>query len=149
MFAFFAITRFEVSSMFIAAVLAIIGYSINDTIVLFDRFREDLKAYDGKMTKEKLKEICNRSIARNFNRTIFTSVTTLIPVLALLILGSKDILSFNVAMLVGLLSGTYSSIFIATTVFMLIESKNIGKVKKKKVIYKDDLEEKKIKGINC
>ena len=52
-------------------------------------------------------------------------------------------------MLVGLLSGTYSSIFIATTVFMLIESKNIGKVKKKKVVYKDDLEEKKIKGINC
>ena len=149
MFAFFAITRFEVSSMFIAAVLAIIGYSINDTIVLFDRFREDIKAYDGKMTKEILKEICNRSIARNFNRTIFTSVTTLIPVLTLLILGSKDILSFNVAMLVGLLSGTYSSIFIATTVFMLIESKNIGKVKKKKVVYKDDLEEKKIKGINC
>ena len=148
MFAFFAITRFEVSSMFIAAVLAIIGYSINDTIVLFDRFREDLKGED-KLTKDKLKEICNRSIARNFNRTIFTSVTTLIPVLTLLILGSKDILSFNVAMLVGLLSGTYSSIFIATTIFMLIESKNLGKPKKKKVIYKDDLEEKKIKGVNC
>ena len=114
MFVFFAFTRFEVSSMFIAAALAIIGYSINDTIVLFDRFREEIAKYDKKMTKEALQEICNKAIQATFNRTIFTTVTTLLPIIALIVLGTNDILTFNVAMLVGLLSGTYSSIMIAT-----------------------------------
>ena len=64
-------------------------------------------------------------------------------------LGSKEILTFNVAMLVGLISGTYSSIFIAGLVFIAIERRKIGKPKKKKRVYNDDYEEKKIKGINC
>ena len=147
--ALFAIFRFEVSSMFIAAVLAIIGYSINDTIVLFDRIRENLAKNDKKLDKVKLKELCNDSIRQTFTRTIITSLTTLIPVVILLILGSREILTFNVAMLIGLVAGTYSSIFIATLLFYIIERKSLGKPKKKKVVYTDEYEEKLIKGINC
>ena len=66
-----------------------------------------------------------------------------------MILGSSGILTFNVAMLVGLIAGTYSSIFIATTIFLAIEKKNLGKAPKKKKEYKDDFEEKKVKGVNC
>ncbi len=150
MFSLFAIFRFEVSSMFIAAVLAIIGYSINDTIVSFDRIRENLSKEEWKkLTKEKFEEICNRSIGETFTRTIYTTVTTLLPVVVLILLGSSGIFNFNMAMLFGLIAGTYSSIFIATIVFMAIEKRNLGKEEKVKKVYKDDLEEKKIKGINC
>ena len=150
MFAIFAVARFEVSSMFIAAVLAIIGYSINDTIVSFDRIRENIAKEDWKkMTKEKLEEICNKSIQETFTRTIYTTITTLIPVIILLVLGSSGIFTFNIAMLIGLISGTYSSIFIATLLFITIEKNNIGKNLKQKKVYVDELQEKKIKGINC
>ena len=150
MFALFAILRLEVSSMFIAAVLAIIGYSINDTIVSFDRIRENLHGIDRKkLTQDKFTEICNRSIGETFTRTIYTSVTTILPVLILLVLGSRGIFNFNMAMLFGLIAGTYSSIFIATVVYMALEKKNLGKAEKPKKIYTDELEEKKIKGINC
>lgn len=149
-FALFAIFRLEISSMFIAAVLAIIGYSINDTIVSFDRIRENLLGYDWKkMTKGKLEEVCNLSIQETFTRTIYTTITTLLPVVVLLLLGSKGIFTFNMAMLFGLISGTYSSIFIATILFIELEKKNIGKKMKPKKIYTDEYEEKKVKGINC
>lgn len=144
-FALFSIFHIEISVMFIAAVLAIIGYSINDTIVSFDRIRENINK-DKKYTKNELKEVCNLSIRETFVRTIYTSVTTLLPVLALIFLGSSGILTFNLAMLFGLITGTYSSIYIATVLFILFESKS--KEKKKKV-YKDDYEEKKVKGVNC
>ena len=150
MFSVFAICRFQVSSMFIAAVLAIIGYSINDTIVSFDRIRENIgNANDKKMTADKLEEIANRSIQETFTRTIYTTITTLLPVIILMILGSSGIFTFNIAMLIGLIAGTYSSIFIATVFFLMLEKKNIGKTEKKKRIYKDSLEEKKVKGVNC
>ena len=150
MFSLFAIFRFEVSSMFIAAVLAIIGYSINDTIVSFDRIRENLSNVDRKkLSREEFEKICNRSIGETFTRTIYTTITTLLPVLILIILGSSGIFNFNMAMLFGLIAGTYSSIFIATIVFMALEKKNLGKEEKVKKVYKDDYEEKKIKGINC
>lgn len=146
-FALFSIFHLEISVMFIAAILAIIGYSINDTIVSFDRIRENL-AKKEKLTKQQLKDICNRSIRETFMRTIYTSVTTLLPVLALIFLGSSGILTFNLAMLFGLITGTYSSIYIATVLFIAIESKNINKTTKKNK-YKDEYEEKEIKGINC
>ena len=150
MFSVFAIFRLEVSSMFIAAVLAIIGYSINDTIVSFDRIRENIKNSDNKkMSEEKLEDITTRSIQETFSRTIYTTITTLLPVVVLIILGSSGIFTFNIAMLVGLISGTYSSIFIATVFFLIIEKKNIGKDVKKKRVYKASLEEKKVKGVNC
>ena len=150
MFSIFAIFRFQVSSMFIAAVLAIIGYSINDTIVSFDRIRENVENYDEKkLDADKLEELANRSIQETFTRTIYTTITTLLPVVVLMVLGSSGIFTFNMAMLVGLIAGTYSSIFIATVFFLLIEKKSLGKPKKAKKVYKDELEEKKIKGINC
>ena len=150
MFSLFAIFRFEVNSMFLAAILAIIGYSINDTIVSFDRIRENINNYDRKkLTKDKLEDIVNRSIGETFTRTIYTTFTTLIPIVILLILGSSGIFVFDMAMLFGLIAGSYSSIFISNVIFLMIEKRNIGKEEKKKIVYKDDLEEKKIKGINC
>ena len=150
MFSLFAIFRFEVNSMFLAAILAIIGYSINDTIVSFDRIRENISKVDRKkLTKDKLEDIVNRSIGETFNRTICTTFTTLIPVVILLVLGSSGIYVFNMAMLFGLLAGTYSSIFISNVIFLMLEKRNIGKEEKKKKVYKDDLEELKVKGINC
>ncbi len=150
MFALFALFRLEVDTMFIAAVLAIIGYSINDTIVSFDRVRENLKKVEKKkLNKEILEEVCNRSVQETFSRTLFTSITTLIPVVALMILGSKEIFTFNAAMLIGLVVGTYSSIFISMAVFMYFEKKNIGKSVKPKKVYTDEFEEKKVKGVNC
>ena len=97
----------------------------------------------------KLIEVCNKSIRETFTRTIYTSITTLVPVIILLILGSRGIFTFNMAMLFGLISGTYSSIFIATIVFLAIEKKNIGKKQKPKKVYKDDYEELSVKGVNC
>lgn len=147
-FALFLIFHLEISTMFIAAILAIIGYSINDTIVCFDRIRENFNNTK-KVTRENIEEICNKSIRETFVRTIYTSITTLLPILALIILGSSGILTFNLAMLFGLISGTYSSIFIATTLFVYFEKKNLGKKTNKKHTYKEDVEEKKIKGVNC
>lgn len=147
-FALFSIFHIEVSVMFIAAILAIIGYSINDTIVCFDRIRENLDK-EKKITKENLASICNISIRETFVRTIYTSVTTLLPVLALIFLGSSGVLTFNLAMLFGLISGTYSSIFIATALFIVLEKKTLGKQKKVKRNYTDEYEEKKVKGVNC
>ena len=147
-FAVFAIARLEVSTMFIAAILAIIGYSINDTIVCFDRIRENMDK-EKKVTKDNILEICNRSIRETFTRTIYTSITTLLPIISLIVLGSSGIFTFNIAMLVGLISGTYSSIFIATALFVFLEKKSMGKTKKTKKKYSDEFEEKQIKGINC
>ena len=147
-FAIFAIARLEISTMFIAAILAIIGYSINDTIVCFDRIRENL-AKEKKVTKDNLEEICNRSIRETFSRTIYTSITTLLPILSLIFLGSSGILTFNIAMLIGLIDGSYSSIFIATSLFVILEKKTLGKPKRKKKEYKDEYEEKQVKGVNC
>lgn len=150
MIALFGIFNIEVSSMFIAALLAIIGYSINDTIVTFDRVREKLKEKDEeKLSYDEFYDLCNTSIRETFGRTVNTTITTLIPVITLIILGSSEILSFNLAMLIGLIAGTYSTIFIATALFLTLEKKNLVKPKKVKRVYTDEFEEKKIKGINC
>lgn len=150
LFALFSIFYLEISTMFIAAVLAIIGYSINDTIVTFDRIREELGKLDNKkITKKAIWEVSNRAICDTFIRTMHTFITTVIPIVILIFLGSKGILTFNLAMLFGLIIGVYSSIYVATVIFSIIESKNITKPKKKKIIYTDEYEEKQIKGINC
>ena len=136
--------RTEVNSMFIAAILAIIGYSINNTIVVFDRVREKLKKDDKPKTKEELKDIVNLSIKETMSRSIYTSLTTLIPVVALLIMGSRDILTFNVAMIIGLIAGTYSSLLIAPALFVKFYSKKKNKTKVKI----KEVSEKTIKGVN-
>ena len=89
------------------------------------------------------------SIRETFTRTIYTSLTTLIPVISLIVLGSHEIINFNIAMLIGLVAGTYSSIFIATLFFLFVEKRALDKPEKKKKVYKDEMNEKMIKGINC
>ena len=138
--------RVEVNSMFIAAVLAIIGYSINNTIVVFDRVRENLRKKDkDNLNKEELKEVVNVSIKETMARSIYTSLTTLLPVIALLVMGSREILTFNVAMIVGLIAGTYSSLLLAGRLYVFFASKKKNN-KKKKII--KEVSEKTIKGIN-
>lgn len=139
--------RVEVNSMFIAAVLAIIGYSINNTIVVFDRVRENLRKKDKEnLNKEELKDVVNISIKETMARSIYTSLTTLLPVIALLVMGSREILTFNVAMIVGLIAGTYSSLLLAGWLYVFFASKKKNNNKKKKVV--KEVSEKIIKGIN-
>jgi len=102
----------EIDQAFIAAILTIIGYSINDTVVVFDRIREYLGIYTNKTTDE----VLNLAINSTFSRTIVTSLTTLIMVLTLLIFGGSTIKGFAFALLIGIVVGTYSSIFVATPI---------------------------------
>ena len=105
--AMFAIFNIEINFMFIAAILTIIGYSINDTIVSFDRIRENRKKYynDNPKTKEDLENLVNRSIRQTFFRSLFTSITTIIAVVVLILAGANEILNFNLALLFGLVVG--------------------------------------------
>ncbi|MFQ5952130.1 MAG: protein translocase subunit SecD [Candidatus Omnitrophota bacterium] len=109
-----ALTGREISLPVIAALLTVVGYSINDTIVLFDRIREDRKF----MRKAGQEEIINTSINQTLSRTVLTSLTTLLVVLALFIFGGKVINNFAFVLLVGVLVGTYSSIFIASPLLL-------------------------------
>ena len=151
--ALFSIFKLEVSTIFIAAILSIIGYSINDTIVTFDRIRENVKELYGKKlkTKEQLSEIVNLSLRQTLMRSLITSITTIIPVVSLILLGSHEIINFNLALLFGLVLGTYSSIFIASQIWYDLNKKNVKGVNKKKwyeetLIEKDEL---KVKGVNA
>jgi SecD/SecF fusion protein len=105
----------ELSMPIIAALLTIVGYSVNDTIVVFDRIREDLKLEKGKSYKE----IANLSINQTLSRTVLTSLTTLLTVITLLIVGGGAVKDFALALTIGILVGTYSSIFVATPVVLM------------------------------
>lgn len=105
----------ELSMPIIAALLTIVGYSVNDTIVVFDRIREDLKLVKGKSYKE----IANLSINQTLSRTVMTSLTTLLTVVALVAVGGGSVRDFALALLIGILVGTYSSIFVATPIVLL------------------------------
>ncbi len=152
--ALFSIFRFEVSTIFIAAILAIIGYSINNTIVVFDRIRENIKdVYEDKIkSKEELFDVINLSLRQTFFRSLMTTLTTLLPVIMLLFFGSHSIFEFNIAMFIGLLVGTYSSLFIAAQIWYEIEKRYIGKNQKEKKrffdVEDDELDEKVIIGLN-
>jgi len=115
--AIYAIFRVPVNSPFVAAILTVVGYSINDTIVVFDRIRENAKMHP-KMDRMTLADI---SIRQTVTRSINTSVTTLLSILMLYILGVDSIKEFTFPLLVGILSGTYSSIFIASPLWVLFE----------------------------
>ena len=132
--ALFSILKLEVSSIFVAAILTIIGYSINDTIVIFDRIKENVtNEYDNKITsKQQLVDVVNSSLRQTLIRSIITTAATLIPVILLIVMGSHEILMFNIALLFGLVAGSYSSIFIASQIWLFVESKKIGKPVKKK-----------------
>ena len=110
----FSIFDKEFTLPIVAALLTIIGYSLNDTIIVFDRIRENLRKYH----KEPLATILNKSINETLSRTILTSLTTLVVVVSLFVLGGGIIHDFSFALLVGILVGTYSSIFVATPILL-------------------------------
>lgn len=116
---------YEINTPFIAAVLTILGYSINDTIVVFDRIRENLKRR-GK-TDMSIEECLTKSVNQVMIRSINTSVTTLFAIVAILLLGGDSLRTFIVTLLVGILAGTYSSVFIATPVVYFLHKKGNGK----------------------
>ena len=143
----FVIFKIQFNFIIIAALLTIIGYSINDTIVVFDKIRENKKLLKGEIkTKEELKTLLNKSMNNIVNRNILTTITTVFAVLSLMIFNVNEILNFNIALLVGLIGGAVSSIFFAPNLWLFLESKNIGKQKKKKEI--DEIDELSIKGVN-
>ncbi|SDB24868.1 MULTISPECIES: protein translocase subunit SecD [unclassified Butyrivibrio] len=111
----YALTRIQVGGTFIAAVLTIIGYSINDTIVTFDRIRENHIFMN---RQDQLEELVNKSVSQTITRSLFTSITTFIMVLSLAIFGVPDIRFFALPLMVGVVAGTYSSIFIASPIWL-------------------------------
>jgi preprotein translocase SecF subunit len=123
----FSITNREITLPVIAALLAIIGYSLNDTIVIFDRIRENLRL----MARKPPQDILNTSIRQTLSRTILTSLTTLMVVLVLLLAGGHVINSFAFALLIGVVTGTYSSIFIASPLLFVWNKRAKGGIFKK------------------
>lgn len=110
--AVYSVLRLPVNSSFIAAMLTIVGYSINDTIVIFDRIREESKIYP----KLGLGEVINNSIKLSMRRTLFTTLTTLMAVITLYLVGVEDVKVLALPLIIGMVSGTYSSLFIATPI---------------------------------
>lgn len=129
----FSITRIEFDVTIIAAVLTIIGYSINNTIVVFDRIRENIRLEKRVRTATELATIINRSIVQTFTRSMNTSITTLIAVLAFLFLGAQSIFGFAVALVAGLIAGTYSSLFLASQLWLVWRGR---KVKEKPIDFR-------------
>ena len=124
----YALVRISVGSTFIACVLTIVSYSINDTIVIFDRIRENLALKTGKQTAEELREVANKSLTQTLSRSINTSITTFIMVVMLYILGVASIRDFSLPLMAGLVCGAYSSICIATELWYVMKV-HLGKNK--------------------
>ena len=129
---FIALMGYEVDTPFIAAILTILGYSINDTIVIYDRIRENLKRkHKGWTLEECMDESVNQTAIRSLN----TSITTLFSVIALLIFGGASLKTFIMTLLIGILAGTYSSIFIATPIVYLLNKRKGNNMED---MFKDD-----------
>ncbi|MCH1640435.1 protein translocase subunit SecF [Paenibacillus timonensis] len=120
--AVFSIFRLEVDLTFIVAVLTIIGYSINDTIVIFDRIRENLR-FSKQKTRQDLIKLVNESVAQTIMRSLYTALTVFVAAFFLFLLGGESIRMFSLAMVIGLLFGAYSSIFIASPLWFVLKSK--------------------------
>ncbi len=121
-FAFLAFFGYELSLNVIAALLTITGYSVNDTIVIFDRVRENMRL----LRKESLYDVVNKSVNQTLGRTIITAGTTFLSVLALFLFGGEVLRGFAFTMLVGIIWGTYSSVFIAASIAILLERRKAG-----------------------
>ncbi|MDC2863265.1 MULTISPECIES: protein translocase subunit SecDF [unclassified Bacillus (in: firmicutes)] len=130
----FSLLHLEVDLTFIAAVLTIIGYSINDSIVTFDRNRELYKQKQKIRTLSDLEEIVNASIRQTIGRSINTVMTVLLPVITLLIFGSESLRNFSIALFVGLIVGTYSSVFVASQIWLMLENRRLKKGKGQKKV---------------
>ena len=118
----FALLQFEFNLATVAAILLIVGYSMNDTVVVYDRVRENLRKYK----KLSLPDLLSRSVNDTLSRTVMTSVTTLLALLALIVLGGPVIRDFCFAMIWGVIVGTYSSVFIAAPLLILFGLENVG-----------------------
>ncbi|SES03673.1 SecD/SecF fusion protein [Lachnobacterium bovis] len=127
----YALSRITAGTTFIAVMLTIVGYSVNDTIVIFDRIRENLKATEVK-SKEKLREVADVSLSQTLARSINTSITTFIMVCSLYVFGVQSIRDFALPLMVGLIAGSYSSIFIATEIWYELKSRKLPKDAEKK-----------------
>lgn len=124
----FSLTRIEFDATIIAAMLTIIGYSINNTIVVFDRIRENIRLKNKRIRSAKeLAVIINHSLIQTFMRSINTTITTMIAVLAFLILGAQSIFGFAIALLVGLIAGGYSSLFLASQLWLVFRGRKLDK----------------------
>lgn len=124
----FSVTRIEFDVTIIAAILTIIGYSINNTIVVFDRIRENIRAKNKLIKSPKeLAKIINKSLIQTFMRSINTTTTTLIAVLSFMILGASSIFGFALALVIGLVAGTYSSLFLASQLWLVWRGKRLDK----------------------
>ena len=113
---FFALFQFDFDLTVLAALLAVIGYSLNDTIVVFDRIRENFR----KMRKGTAVDVINTSINQTFSRTVMTSITTLLVLVSLFVFGGEVIHAFSLALILGIVVGTYSSIYVASTVTLAL-----------------------------
>ena len=125
----FSLLSLEINLSIIAAVLTIVGYSMNDTVVIYDRIRENL----GKYHKVHISDIANLSINETLSRTIITSITTLLALFSIFILGGEILRGFSFAMILGVLIGTYSSIFVASPIlkFFKVSYKTLEKEEEK------------------
>lgn len=143
----FAIFNISVNFILVASLLTIVGYSINDTIVVFDRIRDNRKKlYKNrkKLTNEELENLVNISSNETITRNIWTSITTITAIVTLLCVGLNDILTFNIAILIGLMAGTISSLLIGPRVWMMLERRSMDRPEDED----DELTEMKVKGIN-
>jgi len=143
----FAILRMEINFIFIAGILTIIGYSINDTIVVFDIAREKVKGLKVK-NEETLTNVVKESISFSLKRNILTSITTLTAIITLLILSTTGVKEFNITVLIGLTAGTFSSLLLALYIWLKLEIHSIKHPKVNKDDDEDETYEKLIKGIN-
>lgn len=139
----FIIFNIEINFIFIAAILTILGYSINDTIVIFDLIREKKNEKNKNVNSDEV--IVNECLSKAVTRSILTTITTLTSVVVLLVLGATEIEEFNIAILVGLIVGTFTSMFVAPYIWIKLEKRDRLKPKEE---YDDGPEEKSIKGIN-
>lgn len=136
--AVFSLLRLEVDLTFIAAILTIVGYSINDTIVTFDRVRENLHKIKVITSAEQIDDIVNRSIRQTMTRSINTVLTVVVVVVAILLFGAPTIFNFSLALLIGLISGVFSSIFIAVPLWGIMKKRQLKKSPNQKlVVYKE------------
>ena len=144
MIAIFSVFRLEVEITFIAAVLTIVGYSVNDTIVTFDRIRENLRKIKVIKDPAVIDLIMNRSLRQTMTRSINTVLTVIIVVVFLVLMGASSITNFSIALLIGLVSGVYSSVFIAIQLWGVFKKRQLNKAGGELVVYeeKDPNEEK-------
>ena len=146
--AFCAIFRLEINTEIVAVLLTIIGYSVNNSIVVFDRIRDRVRAHRGRIAKEEYRELVNEAIQVTCTRSVFSTLTTMLPVIFLLFMGSGAIFVFNLTLLIGLIASAGSSLFIAAQLWYHLRLREKPKKVKKVKRSKKELDEMIVPGVN-